>query len=242
VEQRAPHEPARTGFAFCVHVLTASGAAWSLLALIAAIGADWSRMFLWLGLALFVDGIDGTFARRLKVADVLPRWSGDTIDLVVDFVSYVFIPAYAIVAGGLLPPLIAFPAGFVILVTSALYFGDRRMKTKDHYFRGFPAVWNIAAFYLFLLRPEPWLCAVAIAALAALTFVPYPFLHPLRVTRLRIVNIVMVLLGTVLALVAVTRDMMPGPWITGLLAAIGVWFLAGGLWRPPVPPVEMKIP
>ena len=30
------------------------------------------------------------------------------------------------------------------------------MKTKDNYFRGFPAVWNLAAFYLYLLEPPEW--------------------------------------------------------------------------------------
>ena len=67
----------------------------ALLALIAAVRADWPPMFVWLGIALFIDGVDGTFARRLRVADVLPRWSGDVLDLVVDILTYVFVPAYA---------------------------------------------------------------------------------------------------------------------------------------------------
>ena len=116
-------------------------------------------MFLCLGVALIVDGIDGTMARRVRVAELLPRWSGDVLDLVVDFVTYVFVPAYAIAAGGLLPDLLALPAGIVIVVTGALYFADREMKTADNYFRGFPALWNVVAFYLFLLRPPPWLAA-----------------------------------------------------------------------------------
>ena len=115
---------------------------------------------------------------------VLPRWSGDVLDLVVDFVTYVFVPAYAIAASGLLPPLLAMPAGLVIVVTGALYFADRDMKTADNYFRGFPALWNAVAFYLFLLKPPPWLAAVSIVVLAVLTFVPFKFVHPFRVTRL----------------------------------------------------------
>ena len=112
-------------------------------------------MFVWLGVALIVDGVDGTIARRLKIAEVLPRWSGDVLDLVVDFVTYVFVPAYAIAAGGLLPPPLAIPLGIVIVVTGALYFADREMKTADYYFRGFPALWNVAAFYLFCSSPRP---------------------------------------------------------------------------------------
>ena len=139
--------------AFAVHVFTASGAALALAALIYAVQGKWPAMFACLGVALIVDGVDGTIARRFKVAEVLPRWSGDVLDLVVDFVTYVFVPAYAIVASGLLPPPLALPAGIVIVVTGALYFADRNMKTADNYFCGFPALWNAAAFYLFLLKP-----------------------------------------------------------------------------------------
>src|ERR1044071_4778461 len=114
-------------------------------------------MFFCLGMALVVDGVDGTFARRLRVAEVLPRWSGDVLDLVVDFTTYVFVPAYALAAGGLLSAGLAMAAGILVVVTGALYFADRDMKTSDNYFRGFPTLWNAAAFYLFLLKPAPWL-------------------------------------------------------------------------------------
>src|ERR1044072_9134616 len=97
-------------------------------------------MFAFLGVALFVDGIDGALARRLDVATRLPRWSGDTLDLVVDFTTYVFVPAYAVAAGGLVPPVAEVPLAVAIVVTGALYFADRRMKTAHNYFRGFPAV------------------------------------------------------------------------------------------------------
>src|ERR1700680_3058938 len=140
--------------AFAVHIFTACGAACALLALIAAVSADWPKMFVWLGIALIIDGVDGTFARRLHTAEVLPRWSGDVLDLVVDILNYVFVPAYAIAMSGLLPPSIAVELGAIIAVTGSLYFADRQMKTSDYYFRGFPALWNVAAFYLFLLKPS----------------------------------------------------------------------------------------
>src|SRR5882672_6747520 len=152
--------------AFAVHVLTAAGAALAMVALLAAARGAFDVMFLCLGIALIVDGIDGTMARALKVAELLPRWSGDVLDLVVDFVTYVFVPAYAIAAGGLLPGPLALPAGIVIVVTGALYFADRQMKTADNYFCGFPALWNAAAFYLFLLKPTPLLAAATVVLLA----------------------------------------------------------------------------
>src|ERR1700728_534442 len=111
--------------AFAVHVFTSCGAACALLALIAAVSADWPRMFVWLGIALIIDGVDGTFARRLRTAELLPRWSGDVLDLVVDILNYVFVPAYALAASGLLPNAAATPLALVIVVTGALYFADR---------------------------------------------------------------------------------------------------------------------
>ena len=138
---------------FAIHILTASGAALAFLALLAAVDRAWPAMFLWLGIALIVDAIDGPLARGFHIAAVLPRWSGDTLDLVVDFVTYVFVPAFAIANSGLLPNLLAPVAGVAIVVTGAIYFADRQMKMPGNYFRGFPAIWNTAAFYLLLLRP-----------------------------------------------------------------------------------------
>ena len=215
--------------AFSVHVFTALGAALGLLALLAAVRDEWAVMFLWLGLALLVDAVDGMFARALKVAERLPRWSGDTLDLVVDFTTYVFVPAYAIVASGLMPQVLGVTAGFAIVVTGALYFADRSMKTVGNHFRGFPGVWNLVAFYLLLLKPAPLATAAAIAVLAVLTFVPVRFVHPFRVRRLRPVTIALLTLWSALALAAVLHNLAPDPWITAGLCAIGLYFLGIGL-------------
>jgi phosphatidylcholine synthase len=208
--------------AFGVHILTASGAALGLLAMIAAVRGAWVIMFCWLAVALIIDAIDGALARQFKVVELAPRWSGDTLDLVVDFVTYVLVPAYAIVAAGLLPEPLAIPLGIVIVTTSALYFADREMKTEDHGFRGFPAVWNAIAFYLFLLRPNPWISAVLIVTLALLTFAP------IRVVQLRTLSVVMLALWTVLGLVALARDLAPGPWVAAGLCMIALYFLLAG--------------
>jgi phosphatidylcholine synthase len=215
--------------AFAVHVFTAAGAALALGALVYAARGQWTAMFVCLGVALIVDGVDGTLARRFGTAELLPRWSGDVLDLVVDFTTYVFVPAYAIVAGPLLPEALALPAGIVIVVTGALYFADREMKTADNYFRGFPTLWNAAAFYLFLLRPAPWLAAAIVLVLAVLTFAPFKFVHPMRVARLRPVTIGALLLWAALALIALLRDLDPGPWVAGGLVVLGLYFVALGL-------------
>jgi len=215
--------------AFAVHIFTASGAALALLAMIAAARGDWPEMFLWLGIALIVDGIDGALARHFRVAEVLPRWSGDILDLVIDFTTYVFIPAFAIAAGGLLPPVVDLAIAIAVVVSGTLYFADREMKLPGNYFRGFPALWNAAAFYLFLLKPEPWLGVVGLLVLVVLTFVPFRFIHPVRVRRLRNLNLLLLLLWSLLALVAVLRGLEPNPWVTVGLCAIGLYFFLFGL-------------
>ena len=219
--------------AFAVHVLTATGAALAFLALILATGEHWAAMFFCLGLALVVDGADGPLARLFNVANELPRWSGDTLDLVVDFVTYVFVPAYAIAASGMLPHALALLAGIVICISGALYFADRSMKTEDNYFRGFPAVWNLAAFYLYLLEPPPWAAAIGVFALAALSFMPVRFVHPLRVKTWRELNMALLVVWALLAIVAVGANLQPGIYVTVPLALIAIYFLLAGLLRKP---------
>lgn len=233
MDDKAPATRSRphVAAAFAVHVFTASGAACALLALVAAADAAWTQMFLWLGLALVIDGVDGTFARRLRAAEVLPRWSGELLDFVVDFATYVFVPAYAVAASGLLPPSVALALGLIMTVTGALYFADRRMKTSDNYFRGFPVLWNVAAFYLFLLKPTPWLGAAFVIVLAALTFAPIYFVHPVRVPRWRAVNLIALVLWALLALYALAQNLEPPAWVAATLAAIAVYFLVAGLLR-----------
>lgn len=230
MSETGPHDPAplaaRTRLrAFGVHVFTALGGALALMAMLEAVRAHWAAVFGWLGLALVVDGLDGPLARRLNVGAVLPNWSGDTLDLVVDFLTYVFVPAYAITASGLLPPVLAPLIGAAIVVSGALYFADRRMKTDDHHFRGFPALWNALAFYLFLLKPQPWLATLALAAFVALTFVPFRVMHPLRTARFRTFNIALIAAWAVLAIVAIAANFDVPPWITAGLCAIGGYIL-----------------
>jgi phosphatidylcholine synthase len=217
---------------FGVHILTAAGAGCAVLALFAAVDTGWPAMFAWLAAALAIDAIDGPLARRFEVAERVPRWSGDVLDLVVDFSTYVFVPAYAIAASGVLPAMLETASAVAIVATGALYFADRRMKMKDNYFRGFPGLWNMVAFYLLLLRPPQLIAAAAVAALAILTFVPFPFLHPVRVQRFRTFNLGLIGLWAVLAVIALATDLMPPAWITVALCAIGAYICVAGLFRP----------
>jgi phosphatidylcholine synthase len=224
-----PPSYASRASAFAVHILTASGGALALLALLEAVREHWAAMFIWLGVALFVDGIDGPIARRLNVVTLLPNWSGDTLDLVVDFVTYVFVPAYAITASGLLVPLTAPLIGMAVVVSGALYFADRRMKTQDNHFRGFPGLWNAAAFYLFLLKPPAALATVVLAMLLVLTFLPLNTVHPLRTRRWRPLTLLLIAAWAVLAVFALIADFDVSPAIKVTLCGIAAYMLFSDL-------------
>lgn len=222
----SPASLSRRAAAFGVHVFTALGAGIALLALLEAVREHWAAMFGWLGLAMIVDGLDGPMARRLDVMRLQPNWSGDILDLVVDFVTYVFVPAYAITASRLLMPLAAPILGIGIAVSGALYFADRRMKSHDNHFRGFPGLWNFAAFYLFLLHWPPVLSSIAIALLIVATFLPFHVLHPVRVVRLRWLTLTLMVLWAALGLYVLFQNFAVEWPVTIALCLIAVYVVA----------------
>jgi phosphatidylcholine synthase len=180
--------------AFSVHLLTASGSFLAFLSLVAASEQRWTAMFWWLGLALFVDGIDGPIARKLEVKEILPTWSGELLDNIIDYVTYVLIPAFALYQRGLMGEGLSFLSAAIIVVSSAIYYADTGMKTKENFFKGFPVVWNMVVFTLFVIEPGQWVSFAVVVFAAVLTFVPIQFLHPVRVKRLRPINLGVTLL------------------------------------------------
>src|SRR4030081_1788937 len=217
--------PGTRAAAFSVHIFTAMGAGIALIALLEAVREHWAAMFAWLGVALVIDALDGPIARRLDGERGQPKLSGDVLDLVVDFVTYVFVPAYAITASGLLLPLAAPLLGFGIVVSGALYFADRRMKAADNHFRGVSAVWDAAAFYLFLVRLPPALSSLAVAILIALTFVPFHVVHPIRVVRLRGLTLSLLAVWAVLSIITLAVDFDVGAPVTIALCAIAAYIV-----------------
>jgi len=226
VDELPPATTSRRAAAFGVHIFTALGAGVALLALLEAVREHWPAMFVWLGVALIIDAVDGPIARRLDVIRLQPNWSGDILDLVVDFVTYVFVPAYAITASRLLLPVAAPILGIGIVVSGALYFADRRMKSEDNHFRGFPGLWNIAAFYLFLLNWPPVWSSLAIAMLIVATFLPFWVLHPVRVERLRWLTLTLMAVWTVLTIYTVVQDFNVERPVTIVLCLIAVYVFA----------------
>src|ERR1700676_1489093 len=218
--------PLARAAAFSVHIFTALGAGIALIALLEAVREHWAAIVWWLGVALVIDAVDGPIARRLDVARMQPNWSGDVLDLVVDFVTYVFVPAYAITASGLLPPVAAPLLGVGITVSGALYFADRRMKSADNHFRGFPGLWNVAAFYLFLLHLPPAISSLGVLVLIASTFAPFHVVHPIRVVRLRWLTLSLIAIWAALAVIALANDFDVGAPVTIGLCAIAAYIVA----------------
>lgn len=215
-----------------VHLFTASGAALGLVALFLAAEGRFAAMFAWLGVALIIDAVDGTLARRLKVTETAPFIDGVALDLVVDFLNYVVTPLAALWRSGLIEPVLAGPVCAVVCACSALYFADRRMKTRDYWFRGFPALWNVVVFYLLVLRlPANASLAVVLAA-TAFMFVPVVFIHPLRVKRLRLVTSAVTAIWAAAAMAAVMQDLAAASFaVKAVLVAAGCYFLALPLFR-----------
>jgi len=179
--EKAPATGPAVLLAWLVHLLTASGALLALFALAAIGREEWRLALLWLLAALAIDGVDGTLARWAQVKRHVPRIDGAALDLVVDYLTYVFVPTLFIWQAGLVPASLAPPLAAAILLSSLYVFARADMKTHDGYFRGFPALWNVVALYLFATGLGAQAGAILVALLAAMSFAPVHFVHPFRV-------------------------------------------------------------
>ena len=175
--------------ALAVHLLTATGAVFAMLAMLAAVNGKWDIMFVWLVIAFFVDGIDGPLARKYDVKKNAPMFDGVLLDLIIDYLTYVFIPAYALFKSGLLAGWTGWVAIIIITFASAMYFADTRMKTKDNSFQGFPGCWNMAIIVIFATTPNHWVILGFVSLLAISMFLPLKFVHPVRTERWRFVTL-----------------------------------------------------
>jgi phosphatidylcholine synthase len=199
---------------WAVHLLTASGAALALLAALAAATDQWQLAYFWLGVALIVDGLDGPLA----------------LDFVIDYATYVLIPAMILVRSGLLTEPFGLIAGIVVAVVGALYFADMRMKTPEAAFRGFPAVWNVLIFQLMIYQWPQWITLLIIAVCAVLTFTGVEFVHPIRVKRLRPLTLAMAAVWAVLALAGLWANLQPATWIVVAFALANAYFAVIGAY------------
>ncbi|MCE0505242.1 MULTISPECIES: CDP-alcohol phosphatidyltransferase family protein [unclassified Roseivivax] len=215
--------------ALLVHLLTATGSVFAMLALLAAATEDWAVMYLWLVLAFAVDGIDGPLARRYQVRVNAARFDGVLLDLIIDYLTYVFIPAFALFQSGLLPGWTGWFSIFVITYASAMYFADTRMKTDDYSFEGFPGCFNMLVLVFFAVEPAIWVMVALIAALAVAMFLPLKFVHPVRTARWRWLTLPVALVWVLAAAWAAWVEFDPATWAVWLLVPSSVYLLGVGI-------------
>ena len=208
---------------FGVHLFTASGAFWAFLALVAAAEKNYAHLWFWLGIAMIVDGVDGPLARMFNVKKVLPHWSGEMLDSIIDYVTYALIPAFALYQSGFLLDYASFICAALIVCISAIYYADTRTKSHDNFFIGFPICWNMLVFTLFVIEPN-WYIAMAVVILSALlVFTPFKFVHPVRVVAWRPTNLAVVALWSLCGIIALYCDYIgvpaPGLAVFGITVA-----------------------
>ncbi len=221
--------------ALLVHLFTATGAVLAMLAMLAAVEEKWDLMFLWLVVALFVDGVDGPLARRYDVKHNWPTYDGQLLDLIIDYLTYVFIPAFALFKSGLLPGWTGWTAIIVITYGSAVYFVDTRMKTKDWSFAGFPACWNMFVLVMFALRPDEGIILALVIALTIAMFTNLKFVHPTRTQRWRALTLPMATAWTVIAGWAAWVDFHPESWAHWGLVLSSVYLAGAGIAQQIIP-------
>ena len=221
--------------ALLVHLLTATGAVFAMLAMLAAIDREWELMFLWLVVAFAVDGIDGPLARKFHVATYAPRFDGELLDLIIDYLTYVFIPAFALFSSDLLPGWTGWVAIIVITYASAMYFADTSMKTKDKSFHGFPGCWNMVVIVMFAVKPEFWFILVLVAVLSVAMFLPLRFVHPVRTRRWRWLSLPIAFAWTFFAGWAAWVAFDPQSWALWGLVVTSVYLTFAGIAQQIIP-------
>ncbi|WP_299415245.1 CDP-alcohol phosphatidyltransferase family protein [uncultured Sulfitobacter sp.] len=215
--------------ALSVHLLTASGAVFAMLAMLEAVQAHYDMMFFWLVVAFFVDGIDGPLARKYDVKTNAPEFDGVLLDLIIDYLTYVFIPAFALFKSGLMDGWSGWLMIIIVTFASAMYFADTRMKTKDNSFSGFPGCWNMLVLVIFALN-IPWYISLVLVTFLAITmFIPLKFVHPVRTERWRAVTLPMALAWTFFAGWAALVNFDPDSWAAWGLVITSLYLLFAGI-------------
>lgn len=215
---------------FAIHLFTGLGAVCALLAVERVMAGDWTGVFLWLGVAFLIDGVDGPIARAINVKSELPRFSGERIDLVIDYLTYVFIPVLALLAAERLPAQVAYVLAALVLLTSLFHFSDVESKAHDLAFVGFPAIWNILAFYVFALDLSHTATVVLILVASLATFLPLHWVHPIRVTLLRPVTLALTAAWSIAAIYTVLTGFPASDIVWVVLVGVALYGLGLSAW------------
>ncbi len=199
--------------AWGVHFFTATGALWGLLAIMATMQHQWQAAFFWMGLAALVDSLDGTLARRFKVKGLLPGFDGALLDNIIDYQTYVIVPAIFLYEANLLPASATIAGVAMVVLASAFQFCQSDAKTDDHTFKGFPSYWNVVVFYMFMFDANPWSNFWILAILTVLVFIPIKYLYPSRMVRYQKLTLSLTTVWGILCLIVWLQYPVFAPWM-----------------------------
>jgi phosphatidylcholine synthase len=212
--------------AWLVHAYTATGALLAFLAMQAATVRNFRAAFLWLFAAALVDSTDGFLARLARVHERLPNFSGRKLDDIVDYLTFVFVPAVILWQAEAITGIWTIPVVAAMLLSSLYGFVSDDAKTEDHFFTGFPSYWNIVAVYLVVLELSPVVNAVILLALSALVFVRIGYIYPTRTTTARALTLVLAGLWSLMMLVLILQLPTPPRWIAWASLVFPVYYTA----------------
>ena len=179
-----------------VHFLTGSGIIFSFLALVSVIEGYKLQTFMFLGIALIIDIVDGTLARKYKVDVIFPNIDGKTLDTIIDYINYILIPCIMLYKFNYLPQNFSLIIPIVILCISLYSYINIKLIDASFSYLGFPSIWNIILLYLEILSFNKWINLLIIIFFVFLKFVPFKVLHPMRFPKLKKTNITL-LFGTI---------------------------------------------
>ena len=209
--------------AYLVHLFTALGVVFGFLALLATVNLEIPEAFLWLALALFVDGVDGTLARAANVKENTPYIDGAILDNIIDYLNYVVVPVFIFYTLNMVPEPFLFLSSAAILLVSCFTFINTETKTEDFYFSGFPANWNIVILYFYILDSTQWINLFFVLLFCVLTFIPFKYVHPFRVVEFRKITLLITSIWMVTTTVLLFGITFTNPLIGTLNYAI--WLL-----------------
>jgi phosphatidylcholine synthase len=212
--------------AWLVHAYTAAGALLAFLALQAATERNFRGAFLWLFAAVLVDSTDGFLARWARVRERLPNFSGQKLDDIVDYLTFVFVPAVILWQAQAIAEPWTIPIVAAMLLSSLYGFVSADAKTDDHFFTGFPSYWNIVAVYLVVLELSPVLNAVILLALSALVFVRIGYVYPTRTATARALTLALGSLWSLMMLVLILQLPTPPRWMAWTSLFFPVYYTA----------------
>jgi phosphatidylcholine synthase len=234
---------AQRGLGYFVHVFTASGVVFAFLAAAEVCKAqpDPRLVFLYLAIQCLIDALDGPMARAVHIKKTAPRIDGRTIDDIVDYLTFTFVPLLLVWKMGWLPE----PAGlFIAPAMVASLFGFSNIAAKDEqggFFLGFPSYWNIVAVYagVWFNLYGPWVGAAVILALTVLTVLPVRFIYPNLAPRpWKMPVMIGALVWTLILAWMIWRNLRVDAWVMWVSLIYPAFYAVVSVWldRKTVPP------